>query len=260
MASGWWEREDVTRCVQSFYDILQGTTFTNVGRRFMGFTVVDNDISRVISMFKPFRYLGFGLCGWPNPQSVFNEASVFTRIDFDLDDLPHSHNDLLTLLKWSEERGLDYLVYFTGSRGYRVCFGKADIELRKASKKVSMLREMLKIWSLDLVPYRIGIAGWSQSPGTLHRKSSLPAFILEKPPARYFDIFKEAIAILEGREELKVHGRPLDGNKLIKSIDEAFDALKDEEKKRMETRAISFLRKRISVPLYYQTPLYYPPP
>jgi len=99
--SDWWDRKDVERSLQFFYNVLGNSTFTLVGRRFGNLIVVEDNIVDTLKRFKPINYIGIGLCGWARPQLVLNDWSKCTRIGIDLDNFPYAHNDLLTLKKWS---------------------------------------------------------------------------------------------------------------------------------------------------------------
>ena len=252
MAVDWWDRSDVKKCLQYFYNILESSTFTIVGRRFGKLIVANDDVVNTLDRFKPIKYIGFGLCGWPNPELVLNEWSKQTRIDVDLDNFPYAHKDLLSLRKWSQEHDLDFIVYFTGSRGYRVCFGKADIPVYQVREELSRFREILKLWSLDIIPYTIGVGGWSQPPGGLNRKSDLPLFIVEKIPLTHYTVFQEAISIRDGKQDLYIPNDPLKGDEFIKCVRETYEGLKEKERRTVEVRARRFLAKRVATPTYYE--------
>ena len=100
---------------------------------------------------------------------------------------------------------------------------------------MSRFREILKLWSLDIVPYTIGVGGWSQPPGGLNRKSDLPLFILEKVPSAHY-----------------TPDDPLNGDEFIKCVSETYQGLNKEERKMVEVRARKFLAKRITTPSYYE--------
>lgn len=248
----WWDRKDVVQSLQFFYKILDSTTFTLVGRRFGNLVVIDDNIAITLKKFKPIKFIGIGLCGWSEPKSVLNEQSKYTRIDVDLDNFPYAHNDLLKLKEWSERKNLKFIAYFTGSRGYRVCFGKTEEPIHKVRFELARLREMLSLWSLDIIPYWFGVVGWSQPPGGLHRKSDLPLFILEEIPKEYYDVFSNALEIRAGKKQLFVPNCSLDGNKFIEKIREMYEELENEQKKKIDARVRRFIAMKTIIPAYRQ--------
>lgn len=252
MAIDWWDRPDVKKCLQYFYNILDNNTFTIVGRRFGKLIVANDDVINTLDRFKPIEYIGFGLCGWPSPELVLNQWSKRTRVDIDLDNFPYAHQDLLRLREWAQEHNLEFMAYFTGSRGYRVCLGKTDIPIFQVREELARFREMLRLWTLDIVPYTIGVGGWSQPPGGLNRKSDLPLFILEKTPRAHYDVFQEAILIRDDRKSLYTPNDPLNGDEFIKCVREMYEGLEDKERRRVEVRARRFVAKRVTKPIYYE--------
>lgn len=249
LLTNWWDRKDVEKSLQFFYNILGGSTFTLVGRRFGNLIVVDDNIVDTLNRFKPINYIGIGLCGWSRPELVLNEWAKCTRIDIDLDNFPYAHEDLLTLKKWSEKNKLNFIVYFTGSRGYRICFGRANSPIYEVVVELARLREMLSLWSLDIIPYRLGPNGWSQPPGGLHRKSDLPLFILDDIPSKYFDVFSKALAIRSGKEKLFVPNCSFGGDDFVKSVRKMYEELEEEKKKKIGAKARKFIATK-TAPTY----------
>jgi len=108
---------------------------------------------------------------------------------------------------------------------------------------------MLRLWSLDIIPYRLGPNGWSQPPGGLHRKSDLPLFILKDIPAKYYDAFSKALTIRSGKEELFVPNCSFHGDDFIKSVKKMYEKLEEKDKEKIKAKAKKFIATK-TAPTY----------
>lgn len=243
----WWKRDDVRDCLQYFYEILaDASRFIIVGKRMGEFRTVEKNIKVVFNRFSPVRYIGFSICGWKNTSAVLEKPPSCVDVEMDLDNFPYAFNDARKLAKWCDDKGLNYLMYFTGSRGVRLCVGKTKMKQSDVRYWLAQLGGMLKIWSLDIWPYG-GWDRWFQTPGTIHRKSGLPLFVMDHVPSSFTDAFSRAIEILKCKKLTvpKLQPQNLNGDKFLGAVKSKFKALAEKDKKRVRQLAKRFIIRKV---------------
>ncbi|MBM1155028.1 hypothetical protein DRN94_004045, partial [archaeon] len=229
--------EDVKKSLQFYHRLFGGSIFIVIGRRRGVLRVPTDNPLHEISVYKPLSYIGFSVCIWQKREDVLNAPIDGVAVEIDLDNFPLAHKDLLRIRKWCEEHGINYVPYFTGSRGYRVCLGRARVsQVAQVVWAIAMFREVHKLWSVDIRLYRHGVLSWIQPPGGLHRKSGLPLFILESIPETYAPVFEEATKVLTGKKQLYVPDVSLNGDEFLKIVQEEYEELPHERKELAKRR------------------------
>ncbi|MBA7501476.1 hypothetical protein ES706_00046 [subsurface metagenome] len=259
----WWQREDVKSCLKWFYDKLCKSTFTLVYRkkllpigpaplfRPMPLVIANDDVLKIIDDYDP-RFVCFGLYVWGSQQETLGKLPTSVRVEADLDKFPYAHKDVQKIEKWCNEHTVGFLTYFTGSKGYRVCLGKAGVrtmnDIRHIVERVYVMGELANAVTLDLAPYELG---WIQPPANLHRDSGLPSFIVDKIPDNHPSVFQEASAILMGKKKVYTPTTPPpDGNSFIKCIDDILEEMEDKEREELETKIMDRVERHIERILY----------
>ena len=267
----WWHREDVKSCLKWFYDKLCKSTFTFIQRkkllpigplplfRPLPLIIANDDVLKIINDYNP-RFVCFGLYVWEKQQDTLGKLPTSVRLEADLDKFPYAHKDAQKIEKWCNEHTVGFLTYFTGSKGYRICLGKADVhtmnDIKNIVGKLYLMGELAGgAATLDIAPYGLG---WIQPPANLHRDSGLPSFIIDKIPSDHPSVFQEASAILAG--DRKIHTPttpPPDGNSFIKCIDDILKEMKDKDREGLEKKIMDKVERHMER-ILYPNPHFFP--